>query len=424
MGRRTGRVGFPLGLVLALTTPVGGAMAGPSDASTQLQERKEDLQQAERDLTAIDRRLLELQDRIADAEARLAVAAGELARIDQDLAGAEHDLAAARRREREAAAALGRADARLEQRLARWETSRRAMQRRAADAYKYGGTMPTRLLLRSFSAPRDIHDIAVGAKTLERLASTDEAMVVRHLDEARAAADARAGVAAARSAAVEEQRIADAARDRVAALAEEQRQVLDEIEAEQEHRRAAIARLEADREATAALARQLAEQVRRLQVDLLTVFVRDAADPPFDGPTPDWARALPPAGRPWAATVEGAAARAGLDGRLVAALVWTESNFIPTAVSRAGAIGLAQLLEGTARGLGVDPYDPVQNLVGGARYLRQQFDRFARVDLALAAYNAGPGRVARAGNAIPSLVETQLYVVRVLDRWERLAGSG
>jgi soluble lytic murein transglycosylase-like protein len=146
------------------------------------------------------------------------------------------------------------------------------------------------------------------------------------------------------------------------------------------------------------------------------------ATPPLDGPPPSWAVGLPAGGRPWAATLDAVAASHGIDGRLMAALVWTESNFRPDAVSHAGAIGLAQLMPGTARGLGVDPRDPVQNLSGGTRYLAMQLDAFGRIDLALAAYNAGPGRVRGAGNAVPGIVETQLYVVRVLERYEALRG--
>lgn len=424
----TAERGVPLAVTLALVgglaLPGAEALAGPADASRELTEAEGDLGQAERELTAIDRRLREAQDRIADADARLAVAAGELARIEADLAHAEHLLDEARRRERKAAAALARADEALDERLALWETSRAAIERRAADAYKYGGTMPARVLLRSFSAPRDIHDIAVGARTLARLAATDEAMVAHHLERAKAAATGRAAVAAARSAAVEEQRIIDAHRDRVADLVADQSEVLAAMAADRTHRQTVLAQLEADEQASAALVVQLGERVRKLREQLLTAFVTEVTDASFDGPSPPWAAALPPAGRRWAPAVHGAAGRAGIDGRLLAALVWTESNFIPTAVSRAGALGLSQLLPTTAGGLGVDPYDPVQNLVGGARYLRLQLDRFERVDLALAAYNAGPGRVERAGGSVPRIVETQLYVVRVLDRWERLAGEG
>lgn len=134
---------------------------------------------------------------------------------------------------------------------------------------------------------------------------------------------------------------------------------------------------------------------------------------------PRWARGLPAAGRAWAAEVDGAARRHGLDGRLLAAVVWTESGFRADAVSPAGAVGLAQLLPSTAAALDVDPWRPAANLDGGARYLAEQLDTFGRVELALAAYNAGPGRVARAGG-IPDIVETQLYVLRVLERFERL----
>jgi soluble lytic murein transglycosylase-like protein len=112
-----------------------------------------------------------------------------------------------------------------------------------------------------------------------------------------------------------------------------------------------------------------------------------------------------------------------LDPRLFAALVWTESAFNPAAVSHAGAIGLAQLMPGTAAGLGVDPWDPVQNLDGGARYLRAQLDAFGSVDLALAAYNAGPNAVSRYGG-IPPYVETQFYVLRVLGHYGRLVDLG
>lgn len=101
---------------------------------------------------------------------------------------------------------------------------------------------------------------------------------------------------------------------------------------------------------------------------------------------------------------------------LLEAVVWQESRWNPAARSRVGAIGLAQLMPGTARDLGVDPNDPLQNLSGGARYLRQQLNRFdGNVEKALAAYNAGPGRVMTAGG-IPSIPETQTYVRAIVAR--------
>jgi soluble lytic murein transglycosylase-like protein len=114
------------------------------------------------------------------------------------------------------------------------------------------------------------------------------------------------------------------------------------------------------------------------------------------------------------AEIADAAAREGIDPRLLKAVVRAESGFNPNAVSPAGAQGLAQLMPSTAAALGVaDPLDPRQNLSGGARYLRQQLDRFGDVEHALAAYNAGPAAVTRYGG-VPPFPETQTYVSRVL----------
>ena len=102
---------------------------------------------------------------------------------------------------------------------------------------------------------------------------------------------------------------------------------------------------------------------------------------------------------------------------LLDALIWTESRYNPFAVSRAGAAGLGQLMPGTARELGVtNRFDPRSNLSGAARYLRQMLDRFGLVHLALAAYNAGPGAVERAGR-VPLNGETPAYVRRVIEFW-------
>lgn len=130
------------------------------------------------------------------------------------------------------------------------------------------------------------------------------------------------------------------------------------------------------------------------------------------------AAVLPEAGKRWAGPIAQAATAHGLDPALLAALVRHESNFDPDVRSRAGAIGLGQLMPGTAAGLGVDPTDPIQNLDGAARYLKTQLDRFGSADLALAAYNAGPNRVAQAGG-IPNITETRTYVDRVLTTWEQ-----
>ena len=132
-----------------------------------------------------------------------------------------------------------------------------------------------------------------------------------------------------------------------------------------------------------------------------------------------WVGRLPAAGRRWSGAIEKAANEAGVDPRLLAALVWSESGFDAGARSHAGAIGLAQLMPGTARGLGVDPTDPLENLRGGARFLSEMLDRFGNTTHALAAYNAGPVAVKRYGG-VPPYAETQKYVRVVDDRYRTL----
>ena len=108
----------------------------------------------------------------------------------------------------------------------------------------------------------------------------------------------------------------------------------------------------------------------------------------------------------------------GIPTGLFDAMIIRESGYNPVATSTANAYGFAQLMPGTAVGLGVNRYDPVQNMRGGARYLRQQLDRFGQVHLALAAYNAGPGRVR--GGMVPRITETQAYVANIIANWSRL----
>lgn len=115
------------------------------------------------------------------------------------------------------------------------------------------------------------------------------------------------------------------------------------------------------------------------------------------------------------------ARRTRVDPALIEAVALVESGFNERARSPKGALGLMQLMPATAMRFGVtDPFDPRQNLLGGARYLRELIDRFEALPLALAAYNAGEGAIGRYNNSIPPYAETVKYVPTVLGQYRRL----
>ncbi len=125
----------------------------------------------------------------------------------------------------------------------------------------------------------------------------------------------------------------------------------------------------------------------------------------------------------YADLIQSAAVRVDVSPALLDALARQESNYNPAAVSRKGAIGIMQLMPATAKALNLNPNDPAQNIMGGAIVLRQALNAFGgQIDLALAAYNAGQGAVAKYGG-IPPYAETRAYVRQNLDKLARVSDS-
>lgn len=147
----------------------------------------------------------------------------------------------------------------------------------------------------------------------------------------------------------------------------------------------------------------------------------DVSTPAANGsPGPASATGAAPAGID--AIVQKAAARYGVDERLIKAVIKAESNFNPNAVSHAGAQGLMQLMPATARGIGVtNPFDPEQNVMGGTKFLKAMLDRYGGdVNAALAAYNWGPGNVDRNPASLPR--ETRTYLAKVTAYYAQFTG--
>ena len=148
-------------------------------------------------------------------------------------------------------------------------------------------------------------------------------------------------------------------------------------------------------------------------------------DPDVDGPAEIGSNLLPTgeagsgqSASAFDALVQQAAARHDIDPDLIHAVIRAESDYDPNCVSHAGAMGLMQIMPDTARAFGVaDPFDPAANIEAGTRELAGYLQRFPSVELALAAYNAGPGNVRKYGG-IPPFRETQAYVPRVLRYWQ------
>jgi soluble lytic murein transglycosylase-like protein len=141
--------------------------------------------------------------------------------------------------------------------------------------------------------------------------------------------------------------------------------------------------------------------------------------------TPSTPASSSSAAAPYAAEIDAAGQRYGVDPKLLQSVIQQESGFDPNATSAAGAEGLMQLMPQTAASLGVtNPYDPAQSIDAGARYLAQQLGAFGGdTSLALAAYNAGAGAVQRYGG-VPPYPETQSYVQQIMARYQGLTSEG
>ncbi|MGB0388892.1 MAG: peptidoglycan DD-metalloendopeptidase family protein [Ardenticatenaceae bacterium] len=138
--------------------------------------------------------------------------------------------------------------------------------------------------------------------------------------------------------------------------------------------------------------------------------------------TADWSQVWPAVAR-WQPQIEQAASECGVETALIAAVMRQESVGEPSVCSKAGACGLMQLMPGTAAHLNVqDRFDPMESTRGGACYLRQMLDRYGKLDLALAGYNAGPGNVDKYGG-VPPFPETQTYVRKVLAFYQQVGTS-
>ncbi|MCX7790582.1 MAG: lytic transglycosylase domain-containing protein [Chloroflexaceae bacterium] len=192
---------------------------------------------------------------------------------------------------------------------------------------------------------------------------------------------------------------------------------------------------EAEEERRSRARREAAERTRRRNPQ---AAVRKAHELPASDATPHYAQFIKrrnprlSEAEAWriAQGVIGFSLRYGVDARLVMAMVLVESGFNPHATSRAGAMGLGQLMPGTARGLGVsNAYDSIDNLYGTVRLIRGHLERYSRqtgdqyrgLVLALAAYNAGSGAVRRHGG-VPPYRETQNYVRKVVAVYDALCG--
>jgi len=408
-----------LGLLLpVLTAPL------KADAA-DLDSTRRELDSVQRDLEELVAQLDAIADEIEAIDRRLGNANAALRRIRADLKLAEGGIETALAAEVEALALQASAEARLKEVEQLIRETRERLQSRLVMTFKYGRTTTADIVMRGTVGALDLHELALTLNAVGRMTDDDRGMVASLDSLAAEQRELIAEATTARVAAVAARDAAKRQRDRIAQLESEQRAVVAEIDRDRRRRQSVFDELEADKDKLAALAAVLLAEIRRLELANLPYLMPVGGA--FVG-VPSWSSRLPASGQPYSALLASAAATQGVDGRLLSALVWSESAFRPNAVSRAGAAGLSQLMPATARGLGLrvdsvvdQRFDPELNLNAGARYLRQQIVRFGSLELGLAAYNAGPGNVIRYGG-IPPFAETQFYVYIVMRRYAQIVG--
>ncbi len=389
------------------------------EATAGLDEAMERLSRARAELEAVEARLSAAEAELGRAQSAAATAEAEYEQAQLDMHEAIVMLEVAVREFQLAEAIRDRA-------LERERVAIERLEERVIKAFKDGSTHPTLGLAQGIIQASDWHDVARTSQMVQR-AIADDREIVSEMMDARAEADAaRAEAERARLEAEELAVRAEVAEQRAAETLEEMEALVSQREAaranvaaERGRQQAIFRELEEDASVMQALANELQRRIAMLRSGGVCVGRVPAGGSVFSGNNlPPWGRSLVSrvsSSSEWIRPIAVASARNGIDAPVMASLVWSESGFRPTVVSHAGAIGLAQLMPGTAAGLGVDPWDPEENLDGGARYLAQQIDRFGSLELGLAAYNAGPGNVIRYGG-IPPFAETQIYVVRVIER--------
>lgn len=390
-----------------------------SDTIDRLQNARDELSDARDRLESADARVEDAGRTLAAIEAQLDATTAELNRLEGRLAAAEDRLAEAEERTEEVNRRLRAHDDELMELVARGDRSEEQLDAQAATTYKHGGGARAGAVWSSLLFAGDLHELSLGARVVQETLDEQEELVSESKDLTVAAARARGEIAALRAERRLQEAAAEQARNEAAAIVGRQRQLTSDVAAERDRKAQILADTRADREQAEALVGRLRQLTTELTEELLAGIEIEWQEIEVEGPVPEWAHRLPARGQYWAPAINGAASQAGIDPRLFAALVWAESSFHPGAVSHVGAMGLAQLMPGTAAGLGVDPTHPLQNLAGGARYLAQQYATFGSIDLALAAYNAGPAAVQRYGG-IPPYAETQYYVLAVLTYYQRI----